>query len=238
MSLISQISIRIYHKKYPQLELKQDLIAEEVKVIILKNKKKLAELYTSPLYLKELCAGFLLTELNSKLPLENLEIIKHKGFYSINLKNPLLKTSKKFGQPPEKDFILSAEEILEIFKEFLNTGSETFRKTGCTHAVGIAENKKILFLAEDISRFCALDKVIGWCILNQISLYNKLLLTTGRITLKFVKKAEKAGIKVILSKGAPSYSAVKFARRKKISVLGFVRENRFNVYSGAERISV
>jgi FdhD protein len=118
----------------------------------------------------------------------------------------------------------------------METRSKLFQTTGGVHSACLADRKKILLFTEDIGRQNALDKIIGASLLKNISLQNKIMLSSGRITSETITKMVRAMIPVIVSPGAPTDSAVNLARRLGITVVGFARGKRINIYSHPERI--
>ncbi len=129
---------------------------------------------------------------------------------------------------------ISPDAILKLAQDF--TALPTlFEKTGSVHTAALASSS-ILFWAEDISRRHAVHKLIGKCLETETDFTGKILFLTCRVTADILDKAIIPGIPVVLSLSAPTREAVESAREHGITLCGFVRNGRFNVYSGAERI--
>lgn len=135
----------------------------------------------------------------------------------------------------ESDCKFYSKEILSLMKAF-NTKSELFKQTGGVHSCSICSSKDIIFFSEDIGRHNALDKVIGKALLTNTSLKDKLLMTTGRISSEMIIKSARAGIPVVVSHSAPSDLALRIAKAANITLIGFARGNRMNVYNCDQRI--
>ena len=119
----------------------------------------------------------------------------------------------------------------------LNDSCDVFKKTGGTHSALIYHSDLGYVFAEDVGRFNALDKVVGLAMDAGINLGESILVTSGRLSGEMVLKAAFAGVPVMCSVSAPMCSGVCIAQTAGMSLLGFVRGERFNVYSGFRRIS-
>lgn len=138
-------------------------------------------------------------------------------------------------KPIESSCKFSISQILTLMKEF-NTSSELFKQTGGVHSCAICSHEETVFFSEDIGRHNALDKVVGKSIIRNLDLSDKLLMTTGRISSDIILKAARVGIPVIVSHSAPTDMAVSIAKKLNMTMIGFVRGGRMNLYCGEERI--
>jgi FdhD protein len=138
---------------------------------------------------------------------------------------------------PNPDFRLDAE-ILVRLPEKLRSAQDVFERTGGLHAAALFDPRgELLVLREDIGRHNAVDKVIGWALLeNRVPIADSILLVSGRGGFEIIQKAIVAGLPVVASVSAPSSLAVKLARELCLTLIGFLRGRRFVIYSGEERI--
>ena len=127
---------------------------------------------------------------------------------------------------------------LGIFLEQISSSQNIFQRTGGVHASGLFDyDGNLICLREDVGRHNALDKVVGWSLDKQfVPAKDTILLVSGRISFELVQKALLAGIPNLVGIGAPSSLAIELAKEFDLTLLGFLRENSVNVYSGDWRI--
>jgi len=141
-------------------------------------------------------------------------------------------------EPPNPEFRLDAEVLVRLPDE-LRASQAVFGRTGGLHAAALFDEKgQLLVLREDIGRHNAVDKVIGWALLeNRVPLSNAVLMVSGRGGFEIVQKAIVAGLPIVASVSAPSSLAVQLARELGLTLIGFLRGRRFVIYAGEERIA-
>jgi FdhD protein len=131
-------------------------------------------------------------------------------------------------------------EILEALPERLRNAQTTFAKTGGVHASGLfTADGQLLALREDVGRHNALDKIVGWALLEgKLPLSNCVLLVSGRVSYEIVQKAVVAGIPFIAAVGAPSSLAVELSENFHLTLVGFLKPGSMNVYAHPERVVI
>lgn len=136
-----------------------------------------------------------------------------------------------------KDMVVNKELFFRL-KEQLVSHQSIFESTGGIHASALFDVKgQLTGVREDVGRHNALDKLIGAAFLeNRLPLSDHILLLSGRASFELVQKAYMAGIKIIAAIGAPSSLSVQLAEQHNISLIGFLKNTRLNVYAGFERI--
>jgi FdhD protein len=140
--------------------------------------------------------------------------------------------------PLTEDWLVS-RDIIHALPEALRNSQSVFDQTGGLHASAIFDSSGALIsVREDVGRHNALDKLIGAELMKKsLTLSASILLVSGRASFELVQKAVMARMPIMAAVGAPSSLAVELAQRFNITLLGFVRESRFNIYSAPERIA-
>ncbi|MEV0196907.1 formate dehydrogenase accessory sulfurtransferase FdhD [Nonomuraea sp. NPDC050691] len=129
-------------------------------------------------------------------------------------------------------------EVLYGLPDRLRAGQGVFGKTGGLHAAGLfTPEGELLAVREDVGRHNAVDKVTGWAALaGRLPLDRHVLMVSGRASYEIMQKALAAGVPVVCAVSAPSSLAVDVAREFGMTLVGFLRGERCNVYSGHERV--
>ena len=204
-----------------------DSVVHEAQVTLEIGGSFYTHLYCLPTNLDELATGYSFSEGISPNKIEIAgEKIKFLGVKPGDNKPGKITSQKKIRK----------EEVIESIKALDKRGF-LFKKTGGTHVVGICEGGSSIFV-EDISRHCAIDKIIGLAIKNKFDLSSSNLVTSCRQTISTIRKAVKAQIPIVISISAPTDLAIKEAREFGVTLVGFCRNNEFNIYSHEWRISL
>jgi len=239
-----------------------DYVAEEKPLHIFLNKTRYVTIFCSPSNLKELAVGHLLSEGIVKSVEEIDEIgFRGKGVCYVKLKGSIdlekrLKLVTHFsrvifsacgstspydsGKLPKitSNLKVKAEVILDSINR-LNSIAKTFRKTGGVHAAAIYKsNGDLVVFAEDVGRHNAVDKAIGIAALKKTDFDECFLALSGRLTGDIVLKAARTGLPLISSLAAAVDSGISVAKEANLTLVGFVRGRRMNVYSFSERVAM
>lgn len=143
----------------------------------------------------------------------------------------------KTRHSPALDPVRVTPEALTGFPDALRERQKVFESTGGLHAAGLFVNGELLVVREDVGRHNAVDKVLGWAVLQHlVPLRGAVLMVSGRASFELVQKAAMAGIPVLAAVSAPSSLAVELAEEQGMTLIGFLRGDSMNVYTGGERV--
>ena len=144
---------------------------------------------------------------------------------------------KILAKPVESKATVDATVVYGL-ADSLADGQGVFKKTGGLHAAALFDSAgNLLAVREDVGRHNAVDKVLGWAFLNdRLPLEDHILLVSGRTSFEIMQKAVMARVPIVCAVSAPSSLALEVARRFDMTLVGFLRGRRFNVYAGRERI--
>ena len=235
-----------------------DSLAVEEPLKIQVEGQSVAVVMRTPGHDRELAAGFLVTEGLVKSA-HDIISIEGEGSVSVRLRNPYAMDIKKLTRhvfSSSSCGICSKSSIDAVQVQFpkithtfkiapgillglppnLTSAQEAFKQTGGLHACALFdETGRLLVVREDVGRHNALDKVIGWALLeNRLPLARTIILLSGRASFEMMQKALAAGIPIVAAISAPSSLAVEFARDSGQMLAGFVRGGRMNIYTGVE----
>ena len=237
----------------------EDVVAREFPLTIILNNEELVTLLCSPTNLKHLTVGFLLSEglLKSKDEIKRILIDDRTGVARVETEGEpatdvLFKRLITSGCGRGASFYstadaqsqmkvesrteISTQEVFNLVSEFQRR-SQIYRATGGVHSAALCDTKSILVFSEDIGRHNAIDKIIGECILNDISTDDHIIITSGRISSEILLKVAKRSIPIVISKSAPTNLGVKLADDLGVTLIGFVRGKRMNVYTNNWRVN-
>lgn len=242
------------------IEDKEVAVVTEKPLTIYLNHNELATLICSPGGIPELTIGFLFSEglIQQRSDIEDIRYREDEGLLWIETTNHVNRTDNflrrhiasccgkgRAGlyfindarqlQPVVSDWRLSVARIIAFMAE-LEKRAESFRLTGGVHSAALADESQIIIHFEDIGRHNAVDKVLGYAVLNEISSHNKCLLLSGRIASEILIKAARGKIPVIISRAAPTELTLELAEELGLCIVGFVRGERLNIYTYPDRI--
>lgn len=237
-----------------------DDVVEEYPLTLFINQIEWLTLLCSPDCLDALVYGYLFSEgvIRSKSEVAQIILDRDKGhaYVTLTQSDPLSltlhgKRTQTSGcakgmtfyhvvdtinlQKAPEGLSLKMSQIATTMRSF-NQSSPLFLKTGGVHSSALCNSEGILWIKEDIGRHNAVDKLIGQALIEDHPLADTYLLTSGRISSEILLKCARAGITVIVSRSAPTHLSVALATRLNVTLVGFVRGQRGNVYAGFQRI--
>lgn len=231
----------------------QDLVAEEKRLSVSINGAEVLSLYCTPLMVRELVVGLLMTEgVAEGICADTMSVVHGEEGITVDVAaEGKVRTGgasvtsgcvggltfrKKHTDAARKDrFRIPPAALQELFGKFQKL-SGLYNSTGCVHSAALSDGEDILCFAEDIGRHNAVDKVLGRAVLEGLDFGGKLMMASGRLSSEIVSKCARWGVPVVASRAAPTALALRIAGECGITVVGFVRGERMNVYTHPERV--
>lgn len=234
-------------------------VVREFPVTIILNNQEIVTLLCSPKELDYLAAGFLHSEglLKSKDEVKNIAVDDQRGVVRLETvegkeitQDTLFKRIITSGcgkgasfyspadvasQKVDSQVEISAADVFALTKQFQGY-SQIYAASHGVHSAALCDNKGILVFSEDIGRHNALDKIFGQCLLQDIPTNDRVVVTSGRISSEMVHKVAKRDIPILLSISAPTNLGVRLADELRITLIGFARGKRMNIYTAGWRI--
>ena len=236
----------------------KDIVVKEQPLTIFVNGYELVTLMTLPDKIKELALGFLISEgiLKDMTKIKEVQLSHQDTIIRIKLDKEIeISLFKKrtltsgcgkgvtfsnlkdcAAQGIDKnDYSVLSQSINSLMTK-MQKKAALFDRTGGTHTAALSDGNKLLYVIEDIGRHNTIDKIIGKAYLENIDLKNKVILTSGRVSSEIIIKVVKQQIPILISRSAPTSTAVEIAREKDITLVGFTRGARYNIYNDLNRI--
>ena len=139
--------------------------------------------------------------------------------------------------PPrvESDITISARQVFALIDEFSQC-SPIYKATGGVHSAALCNTDSIIVFSEDIGRHNAIDKILGQCLLEDMPTEGRLIVTSGRVSSEILLKVARRNIPLLISKAAPTSLGVKLADDLGVTLIGFARGKRMNIYANERRV--
>jgi FdhD protein len=230
----------------------EDTVAEEKRLRISINGKEVLSMYCTPLMIRELVVGLIMTEgIADGICTERMSIIYGDEIAvdvpaegEVRLEGAAITSgcvggitfAKKLTDTAKDDSTkIKRSALRDLFRDF-HARSSLYELTGCVHSAALSDGEDIICFAEDIGRHNAVDKVIGCSILESVDLRGKIMLASGRLSSEIVSKCSRWAIPIVASRTAPTALALRIAAETGVTVVGFIRGDRMNVYTHPERV--
>ena len=252
---------RIENNEVKEIE---DLVVTEHAVTVKINQQEFVTMVCTPEYVEDMVMGYLASEriIRKAEDIEEMWYQEEEGFVHIKTKqvNPIYQqiqnkryitsccgmsrqgfvfandalVSKKMD---EINVRITTDDCFRLMKA-MQDSAVTFQETGGVHNAALCDVNGIVLSRMDIGRHNALDKIYGYCLRNNISMRDKIIVFSGRISSEILLKVSKIGCEIVLSKSAPTELALQLAEQLGITTVGFIRKNTLNIYTHKERIQL
>lgn len=208
----------------------------------------------TPTDLEALAVGFLFNEgvIESRLEVADVHVCEHGENVDVWLSHAVEKpkewrrtsgctggvTAAEFESPLPialNGFSISPQEINQLINQLFES-QDLYRQVGGVHTSALSDGQAVRVIAEDIGRHNSVDKLAGICLLNQIEMPRKILLTTGRVSSEMLQKTARLGAAIVISRTSPSSLSIELAEKLGVTLIGYARRDRFSVYAHPERV--
>lgn len=240
----------------------EDTIVTEYAVTVKINQQEFVTMVCTPEYVEDMVIGYLASErvIRGFDDIESIWYQENEGFVHITTKqiNPIYQQSqnKRYitsccgmsrqgfvfvndalaaKQMDAINVRISTDDCFRLMRN-MQDDAVTFQQTGGVHNAALCDVNGIILSRMDIGRHNALDKIYGHCLRNNISMRDKIIVFSGRISSEILLKVSKIGCEIILSKSAPTELALQLAEQLGITTVGFIRNSSLNIYTHKERI--
>lgn len=227
----------------------------ETPVTLTVNGKEWLTLMCTPTDIQELAVGFLFNEgvITSKEQIDLIEVCPTGDNVDVWLKNTVeephqwRRTSGCTGgatavaldhiHPELKNGYLLEPSTIHSLMRQLTESQVLYREVGGVHTSILTDGERVIVSAEDVGRHNSLDKIAGRCLLNNIQLGRRILVTTGRISSEMIQKAARIGASAVISRTSASSLSVSLADKWGILLIGYARHDQFIIYTHPERVN-
>ena len=228
----------------------------ETPVSLTVNGKNWLTFMCTPIMLEEMAIGFLYNEgiISTMEEIEDVRICEHEDNIDVWLTRSVDEPaswrrtsgcsggvtavdllSERLTAIPVRKGMIRPEQITALVAGLFES-QDLYKKTGGVHTTALCDGEDIVLSAEDIGRHNTLDKIAGAYLRLRLALPHRYLITTGRISSEMLQKASRLQAEVLISRTSPSSLSIQLAERMGITLIGYARRNRYNVYTHPERI--
>ncbi len=258
---VASARVGIYDRSGKKLDQPQWVVRERPVTLYL-NGREIVTLLCAGHHLDELAAGFLYSEgfIRSAEDILGIEIDDEAGTVKLSAREDssiaeslwqkrtissgcakgslfYFSLDALLSKPVKSNIRITPGRILDRVED-LNHLSEIYRRTHGVHNTALADRDRVILFRDDIGRHNAVDMIVGHVFMHGIPLWDKMLITTGRLTSELLIKAAKVNIPVLVSRNTATSLAVELAVSLGITLIGYARAGKFTVYSGEERLDV
>ena len=260
----TQVKRPIIRVRGTQHEAVEDTIVTEHAVTVKINQQEFVTMVCTPEYVEDMVLGYLASEriirtyadidrlwYQEKEGVVHVETIKLNP-YARDVQNKRYITSccgmSRQGfvfasdalaakQMDEVHVTVTPEDCYRLMR-MMQQEAVTFKETGGVHNAALCDTNGIIVSRMDIGRHNALDKIYGYCMKHEISMDDKIIVFSGRISSEILMKVSKIGCEIVLSKSAPTELALSLAEQLGITTIGFIRNESLNIYTHPKRVNL